>query len=89
MANYNAPTEKVTENHDDGFSNTYIKEGQKVYDKTVQMPCDYSIVSEFVYKDTEKTGGGSFEEIKFSKPENSLHFGELQPSEFKIYKVKK
>ena len=89
VANYNAPTEKVTENHDDGFSNTYIKEGQKVYDKTVQMPCDYSIVSEFVYKDTEKTGGGSFEEIKFSKPENSLHFGELQPSEFKIYKVKK
>ncbi len=89
VANYNAPTEKVTENHDDGFSNTYIKEGQNVYDKTVQMPCDYSIVSEYVYKDNEKIGCGAFEEVKFSKPENSLHFGELKPSEFKIYKIKK
>lgn len=89
VANYNAPTEKVTENHDDGFSNTYIKEGQNVYDKTVQMPCDYSIVSEYVYKDDEKIGSGTFEEVKFSKPENSLHFGELKPSEFKIYKIKK
>ena len=89
VANYNAPTEKVSENHDDGFSNSYIKEGQTVYDKTVQIPCDYSIVSEYVYKDTETTGGGEFEEVKFSKPETSLHFGELKPSEFKIYKIKK
>lgn len=89
VANYNAPTEKVTESHDDGFSNTYIKEGQNVYDKSVQMPCDYSIVSEYVYKDSEKVGGGVFEEVKFSNPESGLHFGELKPSEFKIYKIKK
>lgn len=89
VANYNAPTEKVTEDHGDGFSNTYIKEGQTVYDKTVQMPCDYSIVAEYVYKDSDKIGSSKFEEVKFAKSENSLHFGEIKPSEFKIYKVKK
>lgn len=88
VANYQAPTEKVTETQDDGFSNTYFKEGKSVYDKTVQMPCDYEIVSEYVYKDGE-TGKGKFEEVKFDKPETSMHFGELRPSEFKIYKIKK
>lgn len=88
VANYNAPTEKVTEDKD-GSSNTYIKDGQSVYDKSVQMPCDYSIVSEYVYKDSEQAGGGCFEEVKFDKPENSMHFGELKPSEFKIYKIRK
>lgn len=88
VANYQAPTEKVTETQDDGFSNTYFKEGKSVYDKTVQMPCDYEIVSEYVYKDGE-TGKGKFEEVKFDKPETSMHFCELRPSEFKIYKIKK
>ena len=88
VANYQAPTEKVTETQEDGFSNTYIKEGSKVYDKSVQMPCDYSIVSEYVYKDGE-IGEAEFEEVSFENPETSLHFGELNPSEFKIYKIKK
>ena len=88
VANYQAPTEKVTETQEDGFSNTYIKEGSKVFDKTVQMPCDYSIVSEYVYKDGD-TGEGKFEEVIFEKPETSMHFGELNPSEFKIFKIKK
>lgn len=88
VANYQAPTEKVTETQEDGFSNTYIKEGSIVYDKKVEMPCDCSIVSEYVYKDGE-TGEGEFEEIEFEKPETSIYFGELKPSEFKIYKITK
>ena len=88
-ANYNAPTEKVTETQEDGYSNTYIKEGQSVYDKTINLPCDYTIVAEYVYKEPEKDETGVFEEIKFEKPETSLHFGELKPSEFKIYKIRK
>ncbi len=88
-ANYNAPTEKVTETQEDGYSNTYIKEGQSVYDKTINLPCDYTIVAEYVYKEPEKDEAGVFEEVKFEKPESSLHFGELKPSEFKIYKIRK
>ena len=51
------------------------------------MPCDYSIVSEYVYEDGE-VGLGKFNEVKFENPESSLTFGELKPSEFKIYKIK-
>ena len=89
VANYNAPTEKVMETQDDGYTNTYIKEGQNVYDKTVNLPCDYTIIAEYVYKESDNTQDCLFEEIQFEKPESSLHFGELKPSEFKIYKIKK
>ena len=88
-ANYNAPTEKITETQDDGYSNTYIKEGKSVFDKTINLPCDYTIVAEYVYKESEKDEECAFEEIKFESHETSLHFGELKPSEFKIYKIKK
>ena len=88
VANYQAPTEKITETQDDGYSNTYVKEGCTVYDKTVQMPCDYEIVSEYVYKDGD-IGEAAFEEVEFEKPETSMHFGDIKPSEFKIYKIKK
>ena len=88
VANYQAPTEKITETQDDGFSNTYVKEGCTVYDKTVQMPCDYEIVSEYVYKDGD-IGEAVFDEVEFEKPETSMHFGDIKPSEFKIYKIKK
>jgi hypothetical protein len=81
-ANYLAPTEKISESHD-GITNSFIKEGSPVYDKAVHIPCDYKIVSEFVYKD------GKFEEIKFKNPESELTFGELKPSEFRIYKMVK
>lgn len=89
VANYNSPTEKVTETNEDGFTNSYIKEGSIVYDKKISMPCDCSIVSEYVYKNSDETGKAFFEEIKFNKPESEMHFGELKPSEFKIFKIAK
>ncbi|MBS4760721.1 MAG: hypothetical protein KHX03_08510 [Clostridium sp.] len=85
VANYQAPTEKVSETNADGFTNSFIKEGSSVYDKTVQMPCDYMIVGEFVYDDAK----AEFKEVKFEKPETELHFGDIKPSEFKIYKIVK
>ncbi len=85
VANYQAPTEKVSETNADGFTNSFIKEGSTVYDKTVQMPCDYMIVGEFVYDDAK----AKFKEVKFEKPETELHFGDIKPSEFKIYKIVK
>lgn len=83
VANYQAPTEKVTE-----YSNTYTKDGSSVYNKNVELPCDYTIIAEYIYKDA-KIGEGKFEEVQFEKQETSLQFGELKPSEFKIYKIKK
>lgn len=43
------------------------------------------IVGEFVYDDAK----AKFKEVKFEKPETELHFGDIKPSEFKIYKIVK
>lgn len=83
VANYFAPTEKVSIEQEDGtFVNT-IKEGEIVYDKTLEVPGDYKIVSEIIY-DAEKK---DFIENKLKKTGNTLHFDKLEPSEFKIYKL--
>ena len=87
VANYNSPTEKVTENKD-GIDNIYTKEGSSVFDKTIELPCDYEIKAEYLYKDGE-IGEAQFEETKLEKPLSSLHFEEIQPADFRIYKIKK
>ena len=85
VANYVSPTEKITEDGEDGLCRSYIKEGKSVYDKSIELPCDCQIVAEYKYN-PEK---GEFEEIKFKNPETNLHFGELNTAEYKIYKILK
>lgn len=83
VANYFPPTEKVSMEQEDGtFVNT-IKEGEIVYDKSLEVPGDYKIVSEIVYDDEKK----DFVENKLKLGENKLYFDKLEPSEFKIYKL--
>ena len=85
VANYEAPSEKISEEGEDGLCYTYVKDGKTVYNREIAIPGDYAIVAEYKYNPAR----GEFEEIPFSKPETSMHFGELKPSEFKIYKMKK
>ena len=85
VANYLSPTEKITEETEDGFCRSYIKNGNPVYDKSIELPCDYQIVAEYKYNNDK----GEFEEIKFKTPEQNLHFGELNAAEYKIYKILK
>lgn len=80
VANYNAPTEKIF-NEDEEISE--IKEGVEIADKSVNLPGDYSVVSEFVFD------GENFVEKPFKKDNNSLVFKTLQPSEFKVYLLTK
>ena len=84
VANYKSPTEKVNEN-----GNIYTKNGESVFDKTINLPCDYVIESEFLYKASENIGESKFEENFMETKESTLHFDELKPAEFKIYKIKK
>lgn len=79
-ANYNSPTEKfcVEEN---GNSWTEEREGREVFDKTIELSCDYSIVSEFRFDGTD------YMEEKFVAATNSLSFGKLMPAEFKFFTV--
>jgi hypothetical protein len=82
VANFNSPSEKfcVEEN---GNSWTEVREGCEVFDKTIELSCDYSIVSEF------KFDGNDYVEEKFVTATNSLAFGKIMPAEFKIFMVVK
>ena len=80
VANYNSPTEKFCI-EEDGNSWTEVKEGCEVFDKTIELSCDYSIVSEY------KFNGEDYEEEKFVMATNSLSFGKIMPAEFKIFTV--
>lgn len=78
LANYNAPIEHIKND-----SGSYVKEGQAVYNKAIKLPCDYQIVSEFIYDEKLK----DFTEIKFTAPETEMNFDRLEPSQFKIFKL--
>lgn len=78
VANYLAPTEKITEEDEEG-SHVKIKKGKTVEDKSIHLPGDYSVKSEFVFD------GKDFVEKEFKSSENTLSFEKLEPSEFKIY----
>lgn len=80
VANFNSPTEKfcVEEN---GNCWTEEREGREVFDKTIELSCDYSIVSEFRFD------GVDYIEEKFVAATNSLSFGKLMPAEFKFFTV--
>ena len=80
VANYLAPTEKITK-EENGNTWTEIVEGREVFDKTIELSCDYSIVSEFRFD------GVDYIEEKFVAATNSLSFGKLMPSEFKFFTV--
>jgi len=84
VANYHSPSEKVNE---DG--NIFVKNGESVFDKTINLPCDYKIESEYIYIDNENPGESFFEEKCLDTDESVLHFGEIKPAEFRIYKIKK
>ena len=80
VANYNSPTEKFCV-EEDGNSWTEVREGNEVFDKTIELSCDYSIVSEYRFDGTD------YLEEKFVSASNSLSFGKLMPAEFKFFTV--
>ena len=80
VANYQSPTEKFLE-EENGNSWTEIREGKEVFDKTIELSCDYSIVSEFRFD------GVDYIEEKFVQATSSLTFGKLMPAEFKFFTV--
>ncbi len=83
IANYYAPTEKVSIVNEDGTKLNTIRDGEAIYEKSIEVPCDYTIVSEIKYDEEQK----EFVEIKIEQDSNSLYFDKLEPSEFRIYKL--
>ena len=81
VANYQAPTEKILKEDENGNSWSETVEGREVFDKTIELSCDYSIVSEYRFDGTD------YIEEKFVAATNALSFGKLMPSEFKFFTV--
>lgn len=82
VANYNPPTEKITVEDKEG-SFSQIKKGEAVLDKSLRLPGDYKIKSEFIFD------GDDFVEKGVEIQNNSLFFEKLEPSEFKVYLAEK
>ena len=82
IANYHPPTEKIT-TEEDGTKIHTIKEGEPIFDKSIEVPGDYKIISEIKYDDELK----DFKEISLENQDNSLFFKKLEPSEYRIYKL--
>ena len=83
VANYNPPTEKLTDTDTEGNTVKIIKEGAAVYDKKINLPCDLKIVSEYKYSEVTK----NIEETIFDEPMTEIIFYTLNPSEYRIYKL--
>lgn len=86
VANYNYPTEQITI-EDEFCTRTEIKQGDEVCDKKVCLPGDYELTSEFVFD------GENFVEKTVNNDEifkeHTLIFDKLEPSEFRIFLLKK
>lgn len=82
VANCQAPTEKIVIEDEDG-NYTDIKKGEEILDKSVNLPGDYSVKSEYIFD------GENFIEKEFVDEELLLYFIKLQPSEFKIFLLSK
>ena len=83
VANYMAEQEKISIQQVDGTMEYTYKEGKDVENRRVVLPCDYEVVSEFIYNNETK----QFEEVKIENHDTELRFEKLAPSEFRIFKV--
>lgn len=81
-ANYKAPIEKImAENEDDNIEE--LIEGEEILDKSISLPGDYKVKSEFIFNGTD------FIEKEFTANETALNFERLQPSEFRVFLLSK
>lgn len=83
LSNYKYPSEKVTSCDENGNSYTEITEGQPIVNKSLHLPVDYKITSEYIFEET------SFKKRTVLNPESTLVIDELQPAEFKIFGIEK
>ncbi len=82
VSNHKYPTEKVTKTAATGENYREIVEGYAVFDKEICIPGDYNLINEYILKEKD------FEPQKIDNME-SIHFDKLEPSEFRIYELKR
>lgn len=85
VANYNPPTQIVSEINENGENQFVEKIGNCVYNKPVSLPSDYKITGQIEYDKNKR----DFVTNKFESPLYDITFNLLQPSEYKIYTLER
>ena len=82
VSNYNYETERVTMFDENNQSYSEIMHGKSVFDKTINLPSDFTIIKEYYIDDYK------FVSVPFDNETSSLHFDKLDASEFRVYELK-
>lgn len=83
VSNSKYTTERVTMFDENNNSYSEIMHGSPVFDKTINLPSDFTIVKEY-YID-----GDEFVSSPFDTETSTLHFDKLEASEFRVYELKR
>lgn len=83
VSNSKYTTERVTMFDENNNSYSEILHGEPVFDKTINLPSDFSIQKEY-YID-----GDEFVSAPFDTETSTLHFDKLEASEFRVYELKR
>ena len=83
VANYKYPTEKITKCDDNGNSYGEIVNGEALHNKTLQLPGEFKITSEYVIEDE------NFVKKKYKTQDNAITIEHLEPGEFRLFGIKK
>lgn len=83
VSNYKYETERVTMFDENNQSYSGIMHGKTVFDKTINLPSDFTIIKEYYIDDDE------FVSTPFDVETSTLHFDKLDASEFRVYELKR
>ncbi|MBQ4123387.1 hypothetical protein IJD44_06675 [bacterium] len=84
-ANYLPANEKILKQNIEGIMEYTIKNNKAVFNKKIEIPSDYNLFSEYVWEDDKK----DFVEHYFSGEQKTIEIENLEPSEFRIFKIKR
>ena len=84
-ANYLSANEKILSQNADGIMEYTIKENFALENKKIEIPGDYTLYSEYVWEDDKK----DFVEHYCSDNIKTIQIDKLEPSEFRIFKIKR
>ena len=84
-ANYLPANEKILKQNTEGIMEYTIKENKAVENKKIEIPGDYELACEYVYEADKK----DFVEHYCASGIKTIKIDKLEPSEFRIFKIKR
>ncbi len=84
-ANYLPSNEKILKQNTEGIMEYTIKTNNAVENKKIEIPGDFELASEYVYEEDKK----DFVEHYSAPNVKTIEIEKLEPSEFRIFKIKR